>query len=126
VRFLELLLVRMLLCLELLLLFLELSLELNVNFLEMQVLRPLVVNASSQGSKFFAVTLKDLQFFYLFLGVGDHTLHKEGSSDKQLDIVTSRKVFKSYHGKVMRLLEVLYIVVYQQRVTRWSAATASR
>jgi hypothetical protein len=57
---LELLLVCMLLCLELLLLFLELSLELDVDFLEMQVLRPLVVNASFQGSKFFAVTLKDL------------------------------------------------------------------
>jgi hypothetical protein len=114
---LELLLVHMLLCLELLLLFLELSLELNIDFLEMQVLRPLVVNASFQGSKFFAVTLQDLQFFCLFLGVGDHTLHKEGSSDKQLDIVTSRKVFRSYHGKVMRLLEILYIVVCQQRVT---------
>jgi hypothetical protein len=121
VRFLlllELLLVRMLLCLELLLLFLELSLELDVDLLEMHILHPLVIKASSQGSKFLAVTRKGLRFFCLFLGVGDHTLHKKGNPDKQLDIIISRKVFRSYHGKVIRLLEVLYIAICQQQVTR--------
>jgi hypothetical protein len=101
----------MLLCIELLLLFLELSLKLDVDLLEMRVLRSLVVKASSQGSKFLAVTGKGLQFFCLFLGVGNHTLHKKGNLDKQLDIVTGRKVFRSYHGKVMCLLEVLYIAI---------------
>jgi hypothetical protein len=115
---LELLLVRVLMRLELLLLFLELLLELNVDLLEMQVLRPLIVKASSQGKKFLAVTGEGLQLFCLFLGVGDHTLHKKGNPDKQLDIVTSRKVFRSYHGKLMCLLEVLYIAICQQQVTR--------
>jgi hypothetical protein len=98
-------------CLELPLLFLELLLELDIDLLEMRVLRPLIVKASSQGSKFLVVAGKGLQFFCLFLGVGDHTLHKKGNPDKQLDIVTDRKVFRSYHGKVMRLLEVLYIAI---------------
>jgi hypothetical protein len=104
-------------CLELPLLFLELLLELDVDLLEMHILRSLVIKASSQGSKFLAVTGKGLQFFYLLLRVGDHTLHKKGP-DKQPDIVTSRKVFRSYHGKVMRPLEVLYIAICQQQVTR--------
>jgi hypothetical protein len=105
-------------CLELLLLFLKLSLELGVDLLKMHVLRPLIIKASSQGSKFLAVTGKGLQFFCLFLGVGDHTLHKKGNPAKQLERVTGRKVFRSYHGKVMRLLEVLYIAIGQQQVTR--------
>jgi hypothetical protein len=113
-------------CLELLHLFLELLLELDVDLLKMQVLRPLVVKASSQGSKFLAVTGKGLQFFRLFLGVGDHTLHKKGNPDKQLDIVTSRKVFRSYHGKVMCLLEVLYIAICQQQVTHQVGGDGSR
>jgi hypothetical protein len=105
--------VRLLLCLELSLLFLELLLELDVDLLEMRVLHPLVIKASSQGSMFLAVEGKGLQFFCLFPRVGDHTLHKKGNPDKQLDIVTGRKVFRSYHSKVMHLLEVLYIAVCQ-------------
>jgi hypothetical protein len=54
----------------------------------------------------------------LFLGAGDHILYKEGNPDKQLDMVTNRKVLRFYHGKVIRLLEVLYVVVCQQRITR--------
>jgi hypothetical protein len=31
-------------------------------------------------------------------------------------VFTSRKVLRSYHGKVTRLLEVLYVVIRQQRI----------
>jgi hypothetical protein len=108
----------LLVCLERLLLFLKLSLELGVDFLKMRDLRLPVVNASLQSSKLLAVVGKGLQFFHLFPRVGDHTLHKKGNPDRQLDIVTGRKVFRSYHGKVMRLLEILYIAICQQQVTR--------
>jgi hypothetical protein len=108
----------LLVCLERLLLFLKLSLELGVDFLKMRDLRLPVINASLQSSKFLAVAGKGLQLFRLFPGVGDHTLHKKGNPDRQLDIITGRKVFRSYHGKVMRLLEVLDIAICQQQVTR--------
>jgi hypothetical protein len=77
---LELLLVRVLMCLELPLMFLELLLELGVDLLEMRVLHPLVVKAFFQGSKFLAVAGKGFQFLCLHPGVVDHSLHKKGKS----------------------------------------------
>jgi hypothetical protein len=117
----ELLLVRFFLLFELLLVRLTLHLELfsefGVRFLERAVFYFFVGDAPFQGGELLVTTHNGFFSFSDFFRewVIKFCIRREIQISNSI-VFTSKKLLRSYHDKVIRLLEVLYVVVCQQRI----------